>query len=288
MTDDESQGSFGEAIDEAVKAAEDTVRHPFTRKLARWGFYTKGYLFIIIGFLAVFVATGVNNGKLAAPTGALSTIAQLPFGRIILVFFIIGALSHGIWNILRGVADVDGAGKNLQGIGKRIIPVGIGIFYLVLSWFAFNLIITSRAIYSNDEIPKTITSLILSFPLGSVLIFLIGLGIIGAGIHELYSGITGKYKKNFLLFGVENNHLKIITWLGYLSFTARAVLLFLMGYYFIWAAVDYNASEVIGMDGALLALSQTYYGKTILFITAIGLISHGFLSLYEAKYRRLF
>lgn len=285
---DEPQGSFSETIDEAVKAAEDTVRHPLTKQLARWGFYTKGYLFIIIGFLAVFVAVGIENGKLAAPSGALTTIALLPFGKIILIFFIVGAVSHGIWNFLRGVADVDNAGKGIQGIGKRIIPVGIGIFYLILAVSATRIILTAHQINDDLASAKTLTAIILSFPLGAFLIVLIGLVIIGAGFHEGYSGFTGKYKENFRLYGIEGRHLKIITWLGYLSFTARALLLFLMGYYFIWAAVDYNPDEAIGMDGALMALSQSYYGKTLLFITAIGLISHGFLSLYESKYRRLY
>jgi len=61
----------------------------------------------------------------------------------------------------------------------------------------------------------------------------------------------------------------------------------MMGYFFIWAAINYNPDEAIGIDGALSLLSQTYYGKTILFVTAAGLICHGILSLYEAKYRRL-
>jgi hypothetical protein len=60
-----------------------------------------------------------------------------------------------------------------------------------------------------------------------------------------------------------------------------------MGYFFIMAAINYNPDEAIGLDGALKALAQTYYGKTLLFVTATGLVSHGVLSLYEARYRRI-
>ena len=80
---------------------------------------------------------------------------------------------------------------------------------------------------------------------------------------------------------------KIIPLLGFFSFTARALIFALMGYFFISAAIDYNASEAIGLDGALLTLSHSYYGKTLLFVTAAGLVCHGVLSLYEAKYRRI-
>jgi hypothetical protein len=61
----------------------------------------------------------------------------------------------------------------------------------------------------------------------------------------------------------------------------------LMGYFFITAAIKYNADEAAGLDGALAALAQTSYGKTLLFVTAAGLVCHGVLSLYEAKFRRI-
>jgi len=99
---DEASPSVGEKIEETVKAAEETVRKPFVKKIARLGFYTKGFLFIVIGILGVMVALGQRGGELADPTGALARIATLDFGRILLIIFIAGAISHGLWNILRG------------------------------------------------------------------------------------------------------------------------------------------------------------------------------------------
>ncbi|MGC2234860.1 MAG: DUF1206 domain-containing protein [Pyrinomonadaceae bacterium] len=284
---DETKQLVSEKIEETIKAAEDTVRHPFTKKLARFGFYTKGFLFIVIGMLAVLVAIGQKGGELADPSGALTAIAEKPYGRILLIIFIVGAIGHGVWNILRGVADVDNAGTNFQGIFKRILAAGIGIFYLGLALTALNLIVTERIAHRNGEIPKTFAMILLALPLGAILMFLIGLGIVGGGIHEFYSGVTGKYKENFRLFTLAVRHLRTINVLGVLSFTARALILILMGYFFITAAINYNANDAAGMDGALAALARSYYGKTLLFITATGLICHGVLSLYEAKYRRI-
>jgi hypothetical protein len=60
-----------------------------------------------------------------------------------------------------------------------------------------------------------------------------------------------------------------------------------MGYFLISAAINFNPNEAIGIDGALQKLAQTYFGKTVLFVMATGIICHGMLSLYEAKYRRI-
>jgi hypothetical protein len=279
--------TVGEKIDDTVKAAEKAVRQPWVKKLARLGFFTKGFLFIVIGVLAVMVALGERSGELADPTGALARMATLSYGKIVLMVFIVGAVSHGAWNILRGLADVDDAGKNWRGIIVRCIAVGIGIFYLGLAWTAWTIVVAERVTDRNGEIQRTLAAILLALPLGAVLMVLIGLSTIGAGIHECYSGISGKYQENFRLFELTRVQRVLVTVLGVFSFTARSILMILIGYFFISAAINYNPNEAAGLDKALAVLASTYYGKTILFITAVGLVCHGILSLYEARFRRI-
>jgi hypothetical protein len=276
-----------EKIEQTVEAAEEIVRQPFIKKLAEFGFYTKGFLFIVIGVLAILVAMGDRSGKLADPTGALTLIAQFTYGKILLVIFIIGAFGHGAWNILRGVADVDSAGKNFQGIFRRVIAVIVGVFYLFLAWTAWSIILTNQVTVENGTVQKTLTGLILALPLGAVLVFLIGLVVIGAGVSECYRGVTGKFQEDFRLRELQGGKQKVVTVLGALSFTARAVIFGLMGYFLITAAIESNPNAAMGIDGALLTLGQSYYGKILLFIAATGVICHGILSLYEARYRRI-
>jgi hypothetical protein len=285
---DETAGEIvSEKIKETVVAAEEIVRHPLIKTLARFGFYTKGFLFIVIGFLAILVAIGDRGGMLADTTGALTTVAQVPLGKIILIIFIVGAFGHGAWNILRGAADVDNAGKSWQGIANRILAIGIGIFYLYLAWTAWDLVLTAHVTSENGAVQKTFVSILLAVPLGAILVAIIGVGVIGAGIHECYSGITGKYQKNYKIFEMEGKKRIVVSLLGYFSFLARALIFALIGYFFISAAIFYDAQIAVGLDGALLTLSQSYYGKTLLFVTATGLVCHGVLSLYEARYRRI-
>jgi hypothetical protein len=279
--------SFSGTIEQTVEAAEEIIRQPFVKRLAKFGFYTKGFLFIVIGVLAILVAIGDRGGKLADPTGALTYIAQFTYGKILLIIFIAGAFGHGAWNILRGVADVDNAGKNWQGIVKRSIAVGVGLFYFFLAWTAWSIVVTVGVEVQNGTVQKTLTALILALPLGSILVFLIGLIVIGAGVSECYRGVTGKFQEDFRLRELQGGKRKVVTVLGSLSFTARAVIFGLMGYFFMRAAIESNPNTAMGIDGALRILGQSYYGKILLFIAATGVICHGVLSLYEARYRRI-
>lgn len=285
---DETKQVLKEKLEETVEKAEETVRLPFVRSLSRFGFYTKGVLFIVIGVLAISVAIGLRGGKIADPYGALGVVAQKPFGTILLILFVVGAFGHGLWNILRGAADVDDAGNKVFGIIQRSVSIGVGIFYIGLALSALSFLLFVSDTNANGQLPKTFVAILLAVPLfGVILVFLIGLGLIGAGFHECYSGISGKYQENYRSWEIKGWHGKFITVLGVLSFTARAVILALMGWYFIAAAIDDNPNEAIGIDGALRTLAHSAYGEILLFITAIGLICHGILAFYEAKHRRI-
>ena len=284
---DETKHAIGEVIEKTVEAAEETVRQPFFKPLARLGFYSKGFLFIVIGVLAILLVVGLDGGKIADATGALAAVSDRPFGKVLLIIFIVGAVAHGTWNILRGAADIDDAGKNWLGIIKRSISVITGFFYLGLAISAIEIIVAVRDTDGSSQAEETFISLVLAVPvLGALFIGLVGLGVIGAGFHECYSGVTGKFRENYRLWEITGFHLTFINVLGVLSFTARALILVLMGYFFVRAAVYHNTGA-IGMDAALLVLLRSSYGRLLVLLTAIGLFCHGVLAFYEARYRRI-
>jgi hypothetical protein len=216
------------------------------------------------------------------------TVAQGTFGRLLLMVFIAGAIGHGLWNILRGAADVDDLGKGLKGIVVRVISIGIGIFYLGLALSAFEIITAPTVSDQSSEAEETFIAILLAIPvLGAVLLSLIGLGVIVAGFNECYSGLSGRFRENYRLWEINGFHLGFITVLGILSFTARALLLGMMGYFFIRAAIFTGASRSIGLDAALLTLLGTTYGRLLVLFTAAGLVAHGVLAFYEARFRRI-
>jgi hypothetical protein len=214
-------------------------------------------------------------------------MAREPYGKILLAIFVFGAIGHGVWNILRGAADVDCAGRDWRGIIQRCIAVGIGVFYLGLALSALEIILSARVVDANSHAEEALVGLLLAIPvLGAVLSVVIGVGVFVAGLHECYSGLTGKYQKNYRLWEISGPHYAFLVLIGVLSFTARALLLVIMGYLFTKAAFATDAGS-IGMDAALMTLISNSYGRWLVLYTALGLMCHGVLALYEAKYRRI-
>jgi hypothetical protein len=284
---DETKQALGDAVEKTIEAAEDTVQRPGVKRLAILGFYTKGFLFVVIGSLAIMLVAGIG-GKIADPRGALATVAKESFGKALLIVFIVGAVGHGIWNILRGAADVDNIGGGWRGAIIRIVSIGIGIFYLGLALSAFEIVTASTVIEESSQVEETFIAVLLAIPvLGAVVLSLVGVCVIAAGVNECYSGLSGKFRENYRLWEIKGIHLAFISVLGVLSFTARALLLGIMGYFFIRAALMTGANGSIGLDAALLALLSSGFGRFLVIFTAAGLVAHGALAFYEARYRRI-
>lgn len=283
-------GEFEEKIEETVEAAEETARKSITKMLARFGFLTKGVLFIIIGVLAVLVAIGFRDGELAGTRGALATIAQAPFGKILLLVFVIGAGAYAGWNILRGIADVDDHGNGKIGLLKRLVAIGLGLVYAFIGLVGLYILLEPDTAGGDggSEMPETLTAVLLDFPFGVILVVLVGLGFLAAAAGVAYQAFSLNFLDKFKDFDNQNaNRHRLIATTGFAGFLARALLFGLIGYFLISAAVNYNPEKVVGLDGALRALAQQSYGQIILFFTAFGLICYGFLSILKSKFRDL-
>jgi hypothetical protein len=280
--------TVAETVEKTVEAAEEIVRLPLVHRIARFGFYAKALLFVVIGGLAMLLAMGSREGTIADPAGALAIISQQYLGHLLLFAFGVGAAGHGFWNILRAAADVDDAGRGALGILKRVIAGGVGVFYLGLSATALQIVLAAAPPAGESQAEEMLVTVLLSIPiLGVVMLVIIGLGVVGAGVHECYSGLSGRFRNAYRVWEISGPHLAFITFLGIVSFTARAVLLIVLGYFFLSAAFDDIPGGSIGLDAALAALASSRFGTLALFGMAFGLMAHGVLALYEARFRRL-
>jgi hypothetical protein len=283
----ETKQAIAETAKKTERVAEETVRKPWVQSFARMGFYAKGFLFVIIGLSAIMLASGLRGGRISDPIGAMSALGQFTWGKVLLILLAIGALGHGLWNILKGVADVDDTGKGIKGIIARSASVGIGIFYFILAFIAAQTVFTDSPSPENGQGEQTITWVFLSIPLGAIVVLLIGLGFFGAAVHECYSGVSGNFQNNYKTWKLSPGTEKFISVLGIVSFVTRAVLYVLVGYFFFLAANLNDPAQAEGMDGALLALAQSKFGGILLFASGFGLVCHGVLAFFEAKYRRI-
>ena len=87
-------------VREARAGGEEVAQSALFEWLSRAGFVARGVIYGIIGILALQLAVGAG-GKATNQQGALRTIAQQPFGKLLLILVAIGLGGYALWRIVR-------------------------------------------------------------------------------------------------------------------------------------------------------------------------------------------
>jgi hypothetical protein len=249
--------------------------------LARAGLVARGVVYGVIGILAFRLAVG-SGGKTTSQSGALQTIAQQPFGEVLLIALAIGLAAYAIWRLIEGVAgsrpDDDGA------VQRRVSAVGSAIAYAALCVAAVKIIAGAQA---SSGSPKPAAAGILGWPGGPVIVAIAGLVVIGVGVYQGYKGVALKFLEDSRTERMGQGTETAFTTLGIVGHVARAVIFILIGYGLIKAAFEYSAKSAVGLDGALQKLAHGSAGPLLLGIVAVGFIAFALYSIADARYHRV-
>ena len=94
---------------QSKRRAQDVIE-----KLARAGYATKGALYCTLGALSVQAAR--SGGSATGNEGAMRTIAEQPFGAVLLALMTIGLLGYAAWRLIQAAYDAEheGGGRKAQ------------------------------------------------------------------------------------------------------------------------------------------------------------------------------
>ena len=136
--------------------------------LTRFGYFARGVLFGVIGFLALQVALGKPGGNLTDQNGALATVAAQPFGRLLLIAMVIGLIGFSLWGFVRAIFDPLDRGSDKKGIMARLGYFISGVSYGALVYPFVQLILGSGSAPAKTQTQTTqdVTAQILANPLG--------------------------------------------------------------------------------------------------------------------------
>jgi len=271
-----------EAKHDAKQAAQEAS--PWVDRLARFGYATKGTVYLVVGTLAIVAATGMG-GRTTDPPGALGTISTEPFGWIVLGLIALGLGAYSLWRLVQAVVDPEGEGHDLGGIASRMGHGAAALGYAVLAFTAGQLIVTSGG---GGSSPKDWTAWLLSLPLGWVVVFGVGIGVAGYGLHELYNAYQAEFEEHLEL---DQMNTRVQKWMvvqgGRFGLLTRGFVIGMAGIFLIVAALRFDSSEATGLGGALQEILRQPFGSWLLGVAALGLIAYGLLMLAVARYGQI-
>jgi hypothetical protein len=282
-----SNMSVKENANEAKQVARSAATSKLILWLARLGYAVKGVVYLIIGVLAAQLAAGVG-GRATDQPGAIQTISNKPFGKILLVVVTIGLIGFALWSFIQALFDTEGEGRNAKGIAARIGYAVVGVSYAILAYGAFRIVIGSgSASRSSTVTTQDWTALLLKQPFGVALVVVVGLIVIGVAFYLFYRAYSANFQRRFNLTTVNAQVRRWIIFVGRFGYAALGVVLGIVGIFLIVAAVQHNPHEAKGLDSALKILVHQPLGPVFLGIVALGLVAYGIYSFVEARYRRV-
>ncbi len=258
---------------------------PWIERLARFGFAAKGFVYTMIGVLAVQVALGLRDETTGA-RGALAVIVEQPSGQLILGVVAIGLTGHVFWRFVQATLDPGNKGTNLKGIAKRAGYALSGAAYALLAYTAIRLTL-GVAIGGNNHLARDWTARFLDWPLGPWLVGMVGLAVMSLGVIALYGAYSARFREKFQPDVLSRKTGAWVTWAGRIGLAARGIVFGLIGVFLIRAALESNPRRVRDLDGALQVLARQPYGTGMLCLVAAGLAAYGAYLFVGARFRRI-
>jgi Domain of Unknown Function (DUF1206) len=267
--------------------------HPGVVKIGRAGWFAKGVVYTIAGFLALSVAakasgwadgTSTTGDQEASPVGAIKTVAGSSGGTLLLWLLAAGMLLYATWRVVSALLP---GSTDAKGWAHRIGYIASAVMYTT---FAISAIALARHAPENPDGNKRVTDIsetIMTNAAGRIVIGLVGLIVIAVGIYRVSKGATMDVDDELDLSGMSATRRTWTERLGAVGEVGRGIGFALVGFFLLRSAITYKADEATGLDGALRRLAAESWGVLVVVVVGIGFAAYGLFCLATFTRRRL-
>ena len=260
--------------------------------LGRAGMVARGVLYVVLGLLAIQFARGDTSSDQVSQSGAIQTVADQPFGKVLLVALTLGLICLFVWRLIQTFVgdpvEGDEAKDRAKYFGKAVIYgalVVTAVKITIDNWDGGGTTSSQATSGGGDQTQQQATSTLFDLPAGRWLVAIVGLVLIGAAVYEVYHHtVQASFMKRMAPRGDGSSG--AIELFGRIGYAARSVVWAISGVFFVVAAIDYDPNESKGISGALQELADHSWGRVVLWATAVGLFLFGLFCLLEARYRK--
>jgi hypothetical protein len=293
---DRDGGSAGSTDDVGSDATEDFIRrNPWLVTFARFGWIAKGVVYLLTGAVAVTVALdpysdgAESSDGQADPSGAVSKIAQQPFGELLLWAMAVGLFVYALWRIVTVVLPAEINGHSVL---RRIGYTASAATYVALGFTAVSLARRPGSSggggqESQDSQVTSATRSVMEWTGGRWLVGVAGLVVLGVGCYFAWKAISASFENELVHRSIGPLSWSAVRALGRAGWFGRAVMMWLIGVFVIRAALQYDPDEARGLDDSLRRVADSPLGTAVVYVVAVGLVLYGSFCLITAPARKL-
>lgn len=242
--------------------------------VARVGYAARGIVYVMVGYLAARAAVAV--GSPTDSSGALHELLR-DGGRWTVLAVALGLAAYAVWLLVQAISDPEHPDGSKSRRLFYVIPMVINAS---LAFTAFKLW-QGQGTATESNGSQKLAAELLDKPFGEALVALVGLGVLGFAIWQMWVAFRGDITKQLNVTD-RDGHRALIA-LGRWGIAARAVVFGILGVFFIEAARRHDPGAAGGMGDVLRSFGHGW----LLGIVAAGLIAYGIFELANAAFRRI-
>ena len=262
--------------DRLQSVARRTERTRAFRAMARGGYAASGVVHGLIGALAI--ALVVRHGRAEADqVGALTSIANAPFGLAALCAVAVLLFALGVFHIVHGFA-LDRASRRRRW-GRRLAEWGQGVAFCVMGGIATAVAVGARP--DPDRTTRDASRGLLTIPGGTVLLILIGIGVAGVGVAWIWMGASRSFRKQMSIPPGRGG--RAIAALGAVGFVAKGGALLAIAVPLAGAGFSGDSSSAGALDSAITSLYDLPGGPATIVGIGVGFLAYGVFCLFRAR-----
>lgn len=256
----------------------------WSERLGRLGFVAKGLVYAVVALIAIEVARGERR-KAEGEEGAIEELAHQPHGEVLLWILALGLAGYALWRLRVAITGPPGE-SGAHAAAERVGSAVLAFVYAGLCIYTVRFL-TSDSGGGGTE-PDKVTKDLLDEPWGVEAVIVIGAVMLCVAAYEAWKGLSRDYLDELETGRMAPSEMKLTKLLGTAGYCALAVTSAIVGYFLVKAAVEHEAREAVGLDGALQELVNQRFGPFLLGAVAAGLLVYAaYCVLIQARYRRL-
>lgn len=257
-----------------------------TRPIARWGCVAIGTVYLLVGVLALVALSGRFTGH-ADEDRMIRVILNWPAGSLIIWTIVAGLVGYAIWRVLEVFADPYEFGSDLRGLVTRTGIGFTGLAYGLVAYSAARIALGPAGdSESSEEQQQLLVAQILEWPggawwvggAGAILVLFAVLQFVLIARHSYTIEINMDDRSPAM-----RRVIHVLAWAGY---SARGIILAVLGYFLIKGGVASDPEEVGDTDTAFDFIGGGVIGDTAFFFVALATAGYGvFMYMCAAFYR---
>lgn len=252
-----------------------SAKRRLLKALTEIGCFATGIIYGSIGVIALLSFMKLKNGG-ADEISFFVLLSGFTAGRILIWMIILGALCFIIWRFYEALADPYKRGNDISAI---LVRTGAAC-----SSFADAFIVLSalQAIYSSNKAPlngqpvrqRTMVADMLHADWGRTALIAIALIMLATALVLFFYGLSSRFTERLRASDLTKKQTYAVHAIAYAGYCSRGVILGIIGFFFLKAAIKNNSRYVVNTDKAFDFIGDNIGGVAFIII-AIGTISYG-------------